>query len=90
VPGGWKIVKDARAACQIAVPPEWIPFDENSGAAVFHESTTAIAVVTSQPGQQFKPISSPQLIRRFITHFTGFIYLTEIQQSNTNRHSGIP
>jgi hypothetical protein len=61
VPGGWKIVKDAKAACQIAVPPEWIPFGENSGAAVFHESTTAIAVVTSQPSQQFKPFSSPQL-----------------------------
>ena len=47
VPGGWKIVKDVKAACQIAVPPEWVPLGENVGAAVFHASTTAIAVVTS-------------------------------------------
>jgi hypothetical protein len=61
VPGGWKIVKDVKAACQIAVPPEWVPLGENVGAAILHGSTTAIAVVTSQPGQQFKPFSLSQL-----------------------------
>ncbi len=62
VPAGWKAVKDSKAACQIAVPPEWVPFGENSGAAVFHDSTTAIAVVTSQPGQDFKPLT-PALVK---------------------------
>ena len=33
-----------------------------SGAATFHDATTAIAVVTSRPGQQFKPLS-PALLR---------------------------
>lgn len=58
VPSGWKIIKDAKAVCQIAVPPEWVPFGENNGAAMLHDSTTAIAVVTSQPGQEFKPLSA--------------------------------
>lgn len=57
VPAGWQIVKDSRAGCQIAVPTDWAPWGDNSGAAVFHEPTTAIAVVTSQPGQVFKPLS---------------------------------
>src|SRR5690242_19931221 len=56
-PPGWKIVKDGKNACQIAVPPEWVPFSESSGAAVFHDASTAIAVVTSQPGQAFKPLT---------------------------------
>ena len=62
VPAGWKIIKEGKGACQIAVPPEWVPFGEISGAAIFHDPTTAIVVVTSQPGQQFKPLS-PALLR---------------------------
>src|SRR6185369_13885381 len=58
-PTGWKIVKDGRGLCQIAVPSEWTPLGENSGAAVFHDSTTAIAVVTAQPEQEFKPLPEP-------------------------------
>lgn len=58
VPAGWKVIKDAKSTCQIAVPPEWVPFGENNGAAMLHDSTTAIAVVTSQPGQEFKPLSA--------------------------------
>jgi hypothetical protein len=57
IPAGWKIVKDAKALCQIAVPAEWVPFGENNGAAMLHDSTTAIAVVTSQQGQEYKPLS---------------------------------
>jgi hypothetical protein len=52
----WKTVKDSKASCQIAVPPEWTLLGENSGAAVLQDTTTAIAVVTSQPGQTFKPL----------------------------------
>ena len=59
VPAGWKVVRDSKSACQIAVPPEWTPWADNSGAAVFRDSTTAIAVVTSQPGQTFKPLTEP-------------------------------
>lgn len=61
-PAGWKIIKDGKGACQIAVPPEWVPLAEISGAAIFHDPKTAIAVVTSQLGQQFKPLS-PALLR---------------------------
>ena len=68
VPSGWKVVKDSKGACQIAVPPDWVPFTENSGAAVFHDATTAIAVVTSQPGQIFKPLSESQLKMFDIPH----------------------
>jgi len=56
VPADWKVVKDSKSACQIAVPPEWAPWGDNTGAAVFQNTTTAIAVVTSQPGQAFKPL----------------------------------
>jgi hypothetical protein len=61
-PSGWKTIKDAKSACQIAVPPEWTPLGESNGAAVFKDATTAIAVVTAQPGQEFKPLS-PGFIR---------------------------
>ena len=56
IPEGWKVVKDSKDMCQIAVPPEWVLLEDGSGAAVFQGSTTAIAVVTSQPGQIFKPL----------------------------------
>jgi len=60
VPAGWQIVKDSKHdsknACQIAVPPDWSQYGDNSGAAVFHDVSTAIAVVTSQPGQAFRPL----------------------------------
>ena len=57
VPAGWKVVKDPKATCQIAVPPEWTPWSNNTGAAVYLETTTALAVVTNQPGQEFKALS---------------------------------
>ena len=60
-PPGWQAVHDGKSVCQIAVPPDWTPFTEGSGAAVFHDATTAIAVVTSQPGQAFKPLTESQL-----------------------------
>jgi hypothetical protein len=42
-PADWKIVKDSRVLCQIAVPPDWDALSENSGAAVFHDPSSAIA-----------------------------------------------
>jgi hypothetical protein len=57
VPPEWKVVKDSKGACQIAVPPDWSPFADSAGAAVFQGPTTAIATVTSQPGQAFKPMT---------------------------------
>ena len=56
-PSGWIVIQDAKAVCKIAVPPDWAPFGENNGAAVFRDATTGIAVVTAQPGQEFKPLS---------------------------------
>jgi hypothetical protein len=61
VPADWKTVKDGKSACKIAVPPDWTPFSEGTGAAVFHDATTAIAVVTSQPGQTFKVLTERQI-----------------------------
>lgn len=57
----WKPVIDAKGACKIAVPPDWTAFSEGTGAAVFHDATTAIAVVTSQPGQTFKQLTERQI-----------------------------
>ncbi len=61
VPAGWQIVKDSkndsRNSCQIAVPPDWSLLGDNTGAAFFHDVTTAIAAVTSQPAQAFKPMT---------------------------------
>jgi hypothetical protein len=57
-PAGWQIVKDPKGACQIAVPPDWSPWGDNIGAAVFQDVSTAIATVTSQPGQDFAPLSA--------------------------------
>jgi hypothetical protein len=56
-PEGWKIVKDSKGVCQIAVPPDWVALFENAGAVVLHDPTNAIAVVTSQQGQTFQPLS---------------------------------
>jgi hypothetical protein len=64
VPSGWKVVKDSKGVCQIAVPPEWVPYHDNTGAAVFQDATTAIAVVTSQPGQVFKPM--PESLQKLL------------------------
>ena len=58
---GWKVVRDSKSLCQIMVPPDWALMDQNSGAAVFHDAATAIAVVTAQPGQAFKPLTAPLL-----------------------------
>jgi len=58
------VVKDSKDMCQIAVPPEWVLLEEGSGAAVFQGSTTAIAVVTSQPAQIFKPL--PEALQKVL------------------------
>lgn len=60
-PSGWKWIRDSKGACQVAVPPDWSPLAEATGAAVLHDPSTAIAVVTSQPGQAFKPLTEAQL-----------------------------
>jgi len=56
VPANWQIIKDSGGACQIAVPPEWTHLG-SPGAAVFQDPGTALAVVTSQPSQAFKPLT---------------------------------
>ena len=61
VPSGWKLIRDAKTACQIAVPPDWNAFSEAGGSAILHDPSTAIAVVTSQPGQAFKPLTAAML-----------------------------
>jgi uncharacterized protein YbdZ (MbtH family) len=57
VPAGWQIVKDSKSSCQIAVPADWSVYGETHSAAVLHDSSTGLAVVTSQPGQTFSPLT---------------------------------
>jgi hypothetical protein len=57
VPTGWQTVTDSKKACQVAVPADWSPYGDNVGAAVFQEVSTAIVTVTSQPAQDFTPLS---------------------------------
>lgn len=64
VPEGWQTVADGKGLCRIAVPPDWVRFSDASGAAVFKDASTAIAVVTSQPGQEFKPL--PEAVQRVL------------------------
>jgi len=61
VPEGWKTIKDSKGLCQIAVPADWTPGAENTGSAVFQDASVAIAVVTSQPGQTYRPLSDAML-----------------------------
>jgi hypothetical protein len=61
LPTGWKAIKDSKGLCQIAVPANWTPGAENTGSAVFQDASVAIAVVTSQPGQTFRPLSDTML-----------------------------
>ena len=56
VPAVWKVLKDSKGACQITVPEAWDSSSDQAGWAVLRDATTAIAVVTSQPGQAFKPV----------------------------------
>jgi hypothetical protein len=64
VPTGWQIIKDSKSVCQIAVPSDWTPYRESAGAAMFTDSSTAMAVVTSQPDQPFRPL--PESVLRVI------------------------
>lgn len=57
LPSGWKLLKDSKGACQISIPEDWEISSDQAGFAVLHDASTAIAVVTSQPGQAFKPLS---------------------------------
>jgi len=56
VPSGWQVIKDSKNACQIAVPSDWVIYGDSRSAAVFHDASTGLVVVTSQPGQAFAPL----------------------------------
>jgi len=62
VPAGWQTIKDPKGACQMAVPPDWSPYGDTHAVAVLHDVSTAIAVVTSQPEQEFKPL--PEAVQK--------------------------
>ena len=61
VPTGWKLIRDAKSSCQIAVPPDWAQYSERGGSAVLRDPSDGLAVVTSQPGQEFKPLTATML-----------------------------
>jgi hypothetical protein len=54
-PAGWKIIKDQRGACQVAVPPDWIPSARNPGVASARDVLDGMVVVTSDSAR-LKPI----------------------------------
>ena len=56
LPTGWKVLRDPKGACQIMVPEAWDSSSDQAGWAVLRDAATAIAVVTSQPDQSFKPL----------------------------------
>jgi hypothetical protein len=56
LPTGWKVLKDPKGVCQILVPETWDSPSDQASWTVLRDATTAIAVVTSQPGQVFKPL----------------------------------
>jgi hypothetical protein len=62
VPAGWQIVRDSKEVCQMAVPADWTPYGDTHGVAVLHDVSTAIAVVTAQPEQDFKPL--PEAVQK--------------------------
>jgi hypothetical protein len=64
LPTVWKVLKDSKGACQITVPEDWDSSSEQAGWAVLRDATTAIAVVTSQPRQAFKPL--PESLLRIL------------------------
>jgi len=88
VPTGWKVVKDSKGTCQVAVPADWVPLGENSGAAVFHDATTAVAAVTSQPGQTFKPLTDALMKLRSVKK--GYSRIQPSAPSIRTRPPGIP
>jgi hypothetical protein len=61
VPTGWKLIRDAKSACQIAVPPDWAAYSEHGGSAVLRDPSYGLAIVTSQSGQEFKPLTAAML-----------------------------
>jgi hypothetical protein len=91
-PADWKIVKDSKGLCEIAVPPNWDALSENTGAAVLHDAATAIAVVTSQPGQTFKPL--PESLQRLLGIRKGALFENTprriFYQDKTSKHSEDP
>src|SRR5215472_17533424 len=56
-PSGTQVIKDVKGSCQILVPEDWTASTENSGSAVLQDPSKAIAVVTSQPGQTYRPLT---------------------------------
>ena len=64
LPADWKLVKDSKDLCQLAVPSDWVSLPDTIGAAILHDPATAIAVVTSQPEQTFQPLT--EVLRKLI------------------------
>jgi len=60
-PPAGKAIKDVKGSCQILVPENWTASGEKAGSAVLTDPSNAIAVVTSQPGQTFKPLTATML-----------------------------
>jgi hypothetical protein len=54
-PAGWKVIKDQRGTCQVAVPPDWIPSTRNPGVASAKDVLEGMVVVTGD-SQRLKPI----------------------------------
>jgi hypothetical protein len=54
-PAGWKVIKDQRGMCEVAVPPDWIASTRNPGVASPKDVLEGMVVVTSDAAA-LKPI----------------------------------
>jgi hypothetical protein len=61
VPSGWKIVKDDKSTCQMAVPADWSVPSPTGGSANSPKLMEAMAVVVNDPFQ-LKPM--PEAIQK--------------------------
>ena len=49
IPAGWKLVKDDKGRCRVAVPPDWSAPSPNAGAASAKNQADGSLVVTNDP-----------------------------------------
>jgi hypothetical protein len=59
VPAGWKIVKDSKAACQMAVPSDW---QQGIIPSMFHDAKEGVTItLVQETSYQVKPMSDLEL-----------------------------
>ena len=98
VPGGWKVVKDARGRCQFAVPPDWVA-DSLMKSFQMSADKTASAVASSAASGPFASVTSRAkelMVPKKTIEDSGkrlwYVYETQIgaQKGNTQWYVAVP